>query len=235
MPKGIRARPRWRMGPPSMSKKRSPRRRRRQRGESRRADSSSGSGSMSSYTSCPAPASRVGAAPVRAPELGRGAGTSLITRSRGRRARLAERFEHPSRDRSELRVDATHPRRRSIGDRPRGAGPCTSGSPRADPTVIDRLRVGARPAPRRPIGERRVKARPNVAEVGREVIDPAGGDCPAPADPPQLLRSDALQSLEKGRVDAHLEDRTGLDRARQLRVGDVVAPAASPGLGRSRR
>ena len=48
-------------------------------------------------------------------------------------------------------------------------------------------------------------------------------------DDVQPLRLDPLEALEQGGVDAHLEDGAGLDRASELRVGDVVAPPTEGG------
>ena len=100
------------------------------------------------------------------------------------------------------------------------------GVPRADPAVVDRLWIGVGGAVRRSVGDPRIEPSSDVSEVGGEVVSPVRVPHAISRYDVQPLGRQPLETLEQVRVDAHLEDRATLDRARQLGIGDVVAPAA---------
>ena len=103
--------------------------------------------------------------------------------------------------------------------------------PGAHATVVHRIRVGSRRTVHEPVFDPRVEARPDVSEVGGEVVRPVWMADAVPGDDVEPLRGDLLEAFEKRGIDTHLEDRAALDRAGQLRIGDVVAPATERRAG----
>ena len=101
--------------------------------------------------------------------------------------------------------------------------------PGAHPAVLDRVGVRLEGGPL--VEDARLEAGLGRAEEGGVVGQPLAMLGAIPGDDHDLPRCHALELGEPVRVDAHLQDRRGLDPARQLGVGDLVAPRPEDARG----